>query len=170
MVSRQTITAWHQSQGGKIEDETKAKFHALRILHEVCELCFATGATWDEIQAAAIDEREKVSKEGTLGMIIMEDWGSECADISFTLDTFCGNAGINLDMHREDKFKILQQREWFADANGVLWRKLPKPNAANVLRSRGDDLIRTANEGEGKGYEEQLGYLLHEIAYELENM
>lgn len=112
------IIKWHQEQGGC---GFRLAGHALRLLNETIELCVTAGATHFEILKVVNSECNKAIDRHEFGGNISE-LPQEFADVSFLQEVFAYYAGINIEQAREDKFKILLDRRWRADADGVLWR------------------------------------------------
>ena len=112
------IIKWHKDQGGH---GGRLSGHALRLLRETVELCIASGATYKEINEATYAECIKATNRHEWGGN-PDDLPQEFADVSILQEVFAHYAGIDVERAREDKFKIILDRKWSADADGVLWR------------------------------------------------
>ncbi len=112
------IIKWHKDQGGH---GAKLSDHALRLLHETVELCVASGADINEIIYVVLEECQTALNKHEFGGS-PENIPQELADVSFLQEILAHYANINTEQAREDKFKILLERQWEADDSGVLWR------------------------------------------------
>ena len=113
------IITWHKEQGG--HGNKRLAGHALRLLNETIELCVTAGATHHEILKVADDECAKAVNRDEFGGDPNE-LPQEFADVSFLQEIFAHYANVDISQAREDKFKILLDRKWRADDDGVLWR------------------------------------------------
>lgn len=114
---------WHISQGGR---GLRLAGHALRLLVEAVELAVTAGASQEEIAlaiASEIDkarERREFTKPGDhlpKGAIL-----EELADVAIAVDILEMHLGRSLDEEKLAKVRVLYQREWLVDDDGVLYR------------------------------------------------
>ena len=115
---QENIMSWHQEKGGHAGASYKP--HALRIFHEVVELCLAEGAGLSELIDIVHEEINKSLEKGEYGNL--RPTGEEVADVSILLKIYSGYAGITIDHEEDKKMNINYGRHWRADVNGVLWR------------------------------------------------
>ena len=122
------INDWHVSNGGHFG---QPRGHALRLLCEVVELCIASGATPLNIMDAIRSEMAKATDKQEWdpeydAKAVSEEW----ADCAILLEVFRNLADINGNGAVFDKHKVLVEREWAVDADGVLWRPGKEPGHA----------------------------------------
>ena len=122
------IRDWHVSNGGHFAGP---RGHALRLLCEVVELCIASGATPLNIMDAIRSEMAKATDKQEWdpeydAAAVSEEW----ADCAILLEVFRSYAGIGADAAVRDKHRVLVERKWVADADGVLWRPGEEPGHA----------------------------------------
>lgn len=110
------ILEWHRTNGGRY---IRPAGHAVRLLHEVAELCIEAGAMPDELRHAVETE---IHRSVPKVMRSFADLAQEAADVGILLDVFTALAGIDLDEAKRKKLDVLLQRKWAADPDGVLWR------------------------------------------------
>ena len=114
------VMDWHLSSGGFCDSKGKLPGHTLRLLHEVIELCIASGALPSEITVAVKYELDKSFAKNEFKNL--DSIGEECADCQILLYTIANYADICLTDNIKRKLGILKGRRWKADKNGVLWR------------------------------------------------
>lgn len=111
---------WHLEQGGH---DGRLAGHALRLLNETVELCIATGASFDEINGRIKMELDKAVMKGHHLRAPHESIEEEIADVLILLNVLAYHADVD-DIRTlvHDKLKILRDRKWVVDDDGVLWR------------------------------------------------
>jgi NTP pyrophosphatase (non-canonical NTP hydrolase)/nucleoside 2-deoxyribosyltransferase len=120
MAQRQpgSVSRWHEESGGY----GGAPFgHAIRFLHEVVELCVATGASQEEIIDAVGKEIGKAAYRNEFGgdaSAVREEY----ADCAIMLKVFAHHARIDEHGEIRKKLDVLWDRDWQADASGALYR------------------------------------------------
>lgn len=97
--------------------------HALKLLEEVVELCFAAGASPENVMDAVGDEIRKAEKKGEVTYVDdRAKMGEECADVAISLDVVLRECGIDLTAEVAKKIPVLETRQWSPDERGVLRR------------------------------------------------
>jgi nucleoside 2-deoxyribosyltransferase len=112
------VMRWHRENGGQFK---RPASHALRLLCEVIELCITSGAEAGEIYGNIDAEIAKANARGDWG-VNLQELPYEWADCQMLLDVFREHAGFDGKQAKREKLDILYDREWEADADGVLWR------------------------------------------------
>ena len=120
MRQDEVIHEWHTANGGSFD---RPAGHALRILHEVVELCVASGARPLEVITAVQAEIGKATDKQEWDphyshRLAQEEW----ADCAILMECFRHHAGIDAQEVIRQKMVILTARKWERDADGVLWR------------------------------------------------
>jgi len=114
------ILDWHQRNGGHAG---RPAGHALRILREVVELCVASGATQQEISHHVFAEVDKAAQRGEFRRGATQvNMAEEVADTNILLTVFNHHNKIDEVGTIAKKLETLEQRQWEADQDGVLWR------------------------------------------------
>lgn len=120
LIRHHTI-GWHRQNGGH---PGAPEAHALRLLHEVVELCYASGCEDFDVIEAFTEEAAKATNRGeNKGMVTLAKIEEEVADVEILFTIFCANLAIDREKVVVAKQGILRQRRWQADEEGVLWRK-----------------------------------------------
>jgi len=114
------VVDWHLSSGGFCKSENNLPGHAIRLLHEVVELCIACGASPSDMTDAVNKELDKAFAKNKFKNL--DSVGEECADCQILLYILANYANISLTDNTKRKLSILKGRRWEADENGVLWR------------------------------------------------
>lgn len=116
------VVDWHLSQGGAGH---RAAGHALRIFRECFELCVASGSSRNELFEAFLAEMDKADKRQEFSLphstsAVLEEF----VDVKMLMTVFKRYFIIprDLDSMEWQKLAICRQRQWEADADGVLWR------------------------------------------------
>lgn len=119
------IVQWHGENGGF---NARPAGHAVRMLREVVELCFASGASTREISEAVIGEFRKANKKGEVtGEANFEKMTEESADVAMLFEIFKAYNVIDLEDSVVRKLQVNFERLWEVDADGVLWRPGSRP-------------------------------------------
>lgn len=115
------IAAWHGAQGGHF---ARPAGHALRLLREAVELCFAAGSYPVEIATAVEAEIAKATEKREIHPDVVDvgALAGECGDVGILLDLFCHYAKIDLLTSKCRKLDVAMSRAQRVDADGVLWR------------------------------------------------
>jgi hypothetical protein len=113
------VILWHTENGGF---NARPAGHACRLLREVVELCFASGATATDIANAVMDEVKKETSKHTFAKTDPEAMKEEVADVDILLEVFKIYNGIDINEAVEEKLQVLYERLWEVDGDGVLWR------------------------------------------------
>lgn len=120
------VMTWHTRNGGF---SGRPAGHALRMLREAVELCFAAGSSEQEIIDAVGEEITKaIERSEITNKLDIKTIGGECADVQLLLTLFASRFGIDIEQQVAAKMKILYERKWEADKDGVLWREGRIPN------------------------------------------
>ena len=121
------IAVWHGENGGHANAGVHG--HAVRMLHEVVELCIASGATVEQIMNAVDMEVKKAQERDELPMHVNESYGpswrtmhDEVADVGITFQIYQNYTNIDDEEQAILKLPVLRTRDWVADELGVLWR------------------------------------------------
>lgn len=116
-----TLTNWVVNGVGDVP--VRKPSVALKLLEEVFELCYASGATTDEVRIIWEDaERKAIDQRMALGFYRHENVVDEVGDVAVTFSNYCFNvnvqpaATVNLTVN-----KILA-RSWYPDEFGILRR------------------------------------------------
>lgn len=144
-----SVARWHELSGGHFKTPAN---HAIRLLREVVELCFATGSNYHAMSAALFVESEKhlnkilaepvLLNPGECGLhsYLLADESCTCqysqnftaseiaeewADCAILLEIFRNYASIDGHTEIRKKLDVLYKREWQADAGGALHRLTP---------------------------------------------
>lgn len=121
------IQDWWWVNGGFAPDDPSA--HALKILEEVVELCYASGATTTMIsQIIASEIRKAEERDEATGRHNPEAMQEEIGDVIVTVCSLVQHYPGYLDSKKSvrDVLTKLATRQWSPDASGVLRR--PRPN------------------------------------------
>lgn len=116
------IILWHTENGGF---NARPAGHAVRMLREMVELCFAAGSTVPEVSQAVIAEIRKAREKGeVVGEANFERMDEEAADVAILFEVFKTYQGMDYRIHEavEKKMAINEERLWEVDEDGVLWR------------------------------------------------
>lgn len=113
------IMYWHMSHGGFAGSLAK---HALRSLHEMVELCIASGANPSDIVTAVAKEIVKATDRGEVGKFDRDKFEDEVADTLITMVVLTSYGAAAPNEAIDAKIPILKQRTWKPDEAGVLWR------------------------------------------------
>jgi len=114
------VMEWHQRHGGHAG---RPAAHALRILREVTELCVASGATQHEIITNLFAEIDKAKDRGEFrANPTPANMAEEVADVHILLTVYAHYGKIDEVGALAKKFRTVEQRQWEADQDGVLWR------------------------------------------------
>ncbi len=115
------IIGWHAENGGF---NGRPAGHACRMLREVVELCFASGATATDIANAVMDEVKKQASREIFAKIDIESMKEEAADVDILFEVFKVYNGMDYRINEivGKKMAINEERLWEVDADGVLWR------------------------------------------------
>ncbi len=115
------IIGWHAENGGF---NGRPAGHACRMLREVVELCFASGATATEVANAVMDEVKKEASRHTFAEMNQAKMEEEAADVAILFEVFKTYNGMDYRINEavEEKLQVLYERLWEIDADGVLWR------------------------------------------------
>lgn len=102
---------------------TRPAGHALKILEEVIELCYASGAHPGEIYNVFQAETEKArTREEIKQVPHMPRMQDEAADVTITVAAFVIANNIDIQDAFRKKVPILESRTWTPDNDGVLRR------------------------------------------------
>ncbi|WP_180131916.1 hypothetical protein [Rhodoferax sp. BLA1] len=120
MATRQPydIGRWFAESGGRY---IVPSAHALRLLHEVVELCVAAGATEEEIIQCTAGELGKAAYRSEYGGN-PDEVPIEWADCAILLKVFENLANINGHQVMRNKLNVLWDRKWAPDSGGALYR------------------------------------------------
>ncbi len=120
---KEEVIQWTDDVGGHCNVNADSKYHALRLLNETVELCFAAGATENDVYQTIENEVSKeISKNGEIKPS-PETISDEVADVAILIEIFAHHTNTSIDDAVADKLKILYNREWKTDEYGVIWRK-----------------------------------------------
>lgn len=115
------VSRWHELNGGHFANPMS---HALRLLHEVVELCIASGALVPDIYQVLMKEIRKAEERAEFGGDPKALPG-EVADCGLLLDVFAKYAGIDQNAEKRKKIAVLWERQWAANNGGALYRPMP---------------------------------------------
>lgn len=116
----QEIVQWHGENGGF---NARPAGHAVRMLREMVELCFAAGASTREIAQAVTQEFRKArDKKEITENPNFEKTAEEAADVAMLFEVFKAYNVIDLEDAVVRKLQVNFERLWEVDADGVLWR------------------------------------------------
>lgn len=116
--NKKEVIQWAIDNGGHCQNEDDYKYHASRFLHEVVELCLASGMSTEEIIGDCLEEITKQSKKTNNKM----DIADEIADSAILLEIFAHHTNLSIDDAVANKLLILYTRKWKIDKHGVIWR------------------------------------------------
>lgn len=119
MYKPQDVIAWHQYNGGAFH---RPASHGVRLLGEVLELCFALGASTEEVEAMVAAEVAKAIERKEPGQYNPTKVFDEVGDVGILFDLLTQYLKVNPDTAKEEKLEIISEREWEADIDGVLFR------------------------------------------------
>lgn len=116
--------AFHRAFGGAM---IRPAGHALKLLGEAVELCFACGANEAEIQQRVTKEVVKQLNRNVYGRALeaapqIAEIRDEAADVGILLTVLTQYLNIRLDDVCCDKLTIAESRNYKPDADGVLHR------------------------------------------------
>lgn len=115
------IRDWRQKNGGHFE---KPGGHALKVLEECVELCFAMGCEAKHVEATVEKEIAKALKKGEItGAFNSTSTAEELADISLCLGVVSLECGFFVPSYVDQKIRVLSQRLYKPDKDGVLRRE-----------------------------------------------
>lgn len=96
---------------------------ALKLLEEVIELCFAAGATTEEVRIIwEQGERKAIDQQKAFGHYFSEDVREEIGDVAATFGVFCWTANVQPAAAVNQTVKKIQSRSWYPDEFGILRR------------------------------------------------
>jgi hypothetical protein len=135
--TRERVVRWHERNGGH---NGRLAGHALRMLHEVIEVCVSAGSDRAEIEGRVASELDKAERKGEFtAEVTLQAVREELADVGFLVDVLAHHTGnVDLEVERLAKLEILDRREWEADTDGVLWRPGHLPAAPASPRAEGE--------------------------------
>ncbi len=113
--NKQDIAEWQDRIGARF---TRPAGHALRLLHEVVELCLAAGADGKEIMQRVGYELLRGEKGGGSA----EEMRKELSDVAINVEVLNRFLGGMLDTDVAAKLVIIDVRQWELDRDGVPWR------------------------------------------------
>ncbi len=94
---------------------------ALKALGEMVELCFASGATTEQIATTISAEIDKADQDAP-AVPVHEDMREEVADVLVNLIVYCRLNSIDPERAVLSKLPVIEARQWEPDADGVLRR------------------------------------------------
>ena len=123
MLSSQTaldIMLWHTGNGGSFR---RPAGHALKILEEAIELCYACGASVNEVAYVVHSETDKaVRKREVTNHPHFLKAKEEIADVTILTHILATHLNTSMDVEAKKKLPILRRRAWKATGDGVLKR------------------------------------------------
>lgn len=121
-LTRMKLVDWYLSNGGDLAKKKHrhlaVKAHALKFFEEACELCYAAGLVYGELDKVSHEKENTRANPRTTKQKVAE----ETADVFACLWTICLQGGIELDEQIRKKLPILNDREWADSGFGVLRR------------------------------------------------
>lgn len=120
-------TDWHEAKGGYCGSTHHLHGHAERMLRECVELCMACGSNPYEVLKAVYAELAKEERRRrhtprlSLSIDLIQE---ECVDVGIlhaVFQHYCMDKTTYTEVI-EAKLMVLEERQWVADENGVLWR------------------------------------------------
>lgn len=118
--TRQALREWQQKFGGSCKVPAA---HALKLLGEAVELCFACGAQDGDVTETVASEVAKAWRKGEVtGKYEDRKAAEEMADVAICLEMLVRGLYVAIDTEVLKKLPVLHSRKWEPDEAGVLRR------------------------------------------------
>lgn len=111
---------WHFRNGGHF---TVPSGHALKILEEAFELCFACGASTNDVANVLANEVYKATKKNEItGNFNPDAAKEELADVSILMAIMAYYLNTDMTTEVDKKIPVLHGRKWGVNKAGVVKR------------------------------------------------